>query len=235
MPYDEKLAKRVRTTFAGAKGILEKKMFGGLCFMENGAMCCGLVGDELMVRVGPDAYEAVLTMPHARPMDFTGKPMRGYVYVSALGCSTQARVNTWVARGRGFVASLAARPIVDAELRTLLSSHMSGVQRLTAAARALFRKVVPSATEAVRHGWKLLGFSAPRYFACVAPMKDHVRIGFEYGVLLDDQWGLLESGGRQMKWLTVRSPAELKRTGIAALIAQAAEIAQTPPRRSKPR
>jgi hypothetical protein len=234
MAYDEKLAVRVNKAFAGAKGIIEKKMFGGLCFMEHGAMCCGLVGDELMVRVGPDAYDAALSMPHARPMNFTGRPMRGFVYVGIAGCATQANVNAWVARGRSFVAELAARPDVDEELRTLLTEHTPGIRKLTFAARALFKTVVPSTIEGVRHGWKLLGFSAPRYYACLVPMKDHVRIGFEHGHALDDPWGILETSGKQMTWLTIRNPGDLKRPGVTALIAQAAEYAQdSPPKRRK--
>jgi TfoX/Sxy family transcriptional regulator of competence genes len=226
MAYDEKLAARVRKAFTTAKGINAKKMFGGLCFLENGAMCCGVVGDELMVRVGPEAYEAALSMSHARPMDFTGKPLRGFVYVAADGCATQARVNTWVARGRAFVEMLAARPKVDEEFQKLLADHVPAVRALAKAARATIKKVVPAATEKLRQGWKLLGFSAPRYFACVAPAADHVRLGFEHGVLLDDAWGILDaSSGTQMRWLTIRKPADLKRIGVAALIAQAAELA----------
>ena len=230
MAYDEKLAARVRKGFVGVPGVSEKKMFGGLCVLENRAMCCGLVGDELMARVGSEAYDAALAMPHTRPMDFTGRPMRGFVFVAAQGCATQAQVNAWVGRSRAFVAWLADRPSVEAEFQQLLSIHTPGVRRVAQAARALVKNVVPAATEAVRRGWKLLGFSAPRYFACVVPMKDHVRIGFEHGRLLDDQWELFDSGGRQMKWIIIRKPADLKHPGIAALIAQAAEIATARPK-----
>ncbi|MDZ4694508.1 MAG: TfoX/Sxy family protein [Deltaproteobacteria bacterium] len=225
MAYNEKLAARIRKAFGASNGITEKKMFGGLCFLENGSMCCGIVGAELMVRVGPEAYEGALMAPYARPMDFTKKPMRGFVYVATEGCATQARVTAWVARGRAFVAKLAARPTVEDDLRELLKDHRPKVQQLTSAARMLLKKVVPAAVESVRPGWKLLGFSAPRYFAFVMPMNDHVRVGFEHGVLLDDQWDLLEPGGKQVKWLTVRKAADLKRPGVAALMAEAAELA----------
>ena len=82
MPYDERLAGRVRAVMADADGVRERKMFGGLAFLLNGNMCCGVVRDDLMVRVGPDDYDQSLKRAHARPMDFTGKPMKGFVDVS---------------------------------------------------------------------------------------------------------------------------------------------------------
>ncbi|MBW3669776.1 MAG: TfoX/Sxy family protein, partial [Actinobacteria bacterium] len=73
MPFDEGLAQRVRELLEDGPDASERKMFGGLAFMLGGNMCCGIVGDELMVRVGPDGYEAALARPHAREMDFTGR------------------------------------------------------------------------------------------------------------------------------------------------------------------
>ena len=105
MAYDEKLAERVRKSLEGRRGVTERRMFGGLAFMLRGHTCCGLVGDELMVRVGPDAYEAALARPHAREMDFTGRPLRGYVYVGREGLGTQRSVTAWVERGVTFAAS----------------------------------------------------------------------------------------------------------------------------------
>lgn len=86
MPYDERLAGRVRAVMANADGVRERKMFGGLAFLLNGNMCCGVVRNDLMVRVGPDDYEQSLQRAHARAMDFTGKPMKGFVYVSPAMC-----------------------------------------------------------------------------------------------------------------------------------------------------
>ena len=86
MAYDEGLAERLREVFPEHAGIAEKKMFGGLCFLARGHMFVGIVGEALMARVGPVAYEKALRRPHARVMDFTGKPMKGYVYV-AMGYS----------------------------------------------------------------------------------------------------------------------------------------------------
>ena len=79
MAYAEELADRVRKALAGIDGISERRMFGGLAFMVAGNMCCGIVGEELMVRVGPEAYARALSRPHARAMDFTGRPLKGMV------------------------------------------------------------------------------------------------------------------------------------------------------------
>ncbi len=106
MAYDENLAERVRTALKGAHGWSEKKMFGGLCFLHRGHMACGLVGEVLMVRVGPEDYAAALKRPHARAMDFTGKPLKGMVYVDPPGIKTAASLKAWIERSRAFTASL---------------------------------------------------------------------------------------------------------------------------------
>lgn len=106
MAYDESLAERVRTALEDEPEVTERKMFGGLAFMLGGNMCCGIIGNELMVRVGPDAYDDALALPHAREMDFTGRPMRGIVYVAAPGIATDPDLDAWVARGVAFAGSL---------------------------------------------------------------------------------------------------------------------------------
>ena len=106
MAYDEILAQRIRTCFANRSGVEEKKMFGGLTFMLNGHMCCGVVKDEIMVRVGPDRYEEALARPHARRMDFTGRPMKGMVMVTAEGLAPKDALNAWVDLAAGFISSL---------------------------------------------------------------------------------------------------------------------------------
>jgi hypothetical protein len=84
----------------------ERKMFGGLCFMTNGNMCFGIVGDDLMVRVGPDAWDAALSRPFAREMDFTGRSMRGMVYVSSEGLSEDEALSEWLGAGLDFAGSI---------------------------------------------------------------------------------------------------------------------------------
>ena len=106
MPYDEQLARRVRATLASQPALVEKKMFGGLAFMLNGNMCCGIVRDELMVRVGPEQYGAPLTLPHAREIDFTGRPMTGMVMVAPLGFAADEDLEDWEQRGVRFAGAL---------------------------------------------------------------------------------------------------------------------------------
>lgn len=108
MAYDEKLAERVRKAMATRKRVTEKKMFGGLAFLLGGRMCCGILGDDLMVRVGPERYAAALTRPHVRPMDFTGKPLSGFVYVGSTGVKTGAALAKWLREATEYAASLPA-------------------------------------------------------------------------------------------------------------------------------
>ena len=106
MPYDEALAARVRRVLAARPGIREQKMFGGICYMLDGNMAVGIESDRLMVRVGPAAYDDALAKPHARPMDFTGRPMRGFVWVDAAGVRDSRALRRWVGRGLDFAGSL---------------------------------------------------------------------------------------------------------------------------------
>jgi TfoX/Sxy family transcriptional regulator of competence genes len=104
MSYDEDLAARVRAFLSTRDDVVEKKMFGGLCFMVSGAMCCGLTKSDFMVRVGSARYDEALAQPHARPMDFTGRPLKGMVYVSPEGVRTDDALASWVRRGLEFVS-----------------------------------------------------------------------------------------------------------------------------------
>ena len=106
MAYDERLAARVRDQLALESDVVERKMFGGLAFMVRGNMCCGVVGDELMVRVGAGAHDRLVAEPHARPMDFTGRPMKGMLYVGAPGLDGDADLGRWVERGVAHARSL---------------------------------------------------------------------------------------------------------------------------------
>ena len=106
MAYDEGVAQRIREALADESGVVEKKMFGGIAFMLRGNMCCGVVGEELMLRVGPEGYDDALAQRHARPMDFTGRPMRGMVYVASRGFESDANLERWLARATDFAGSL---------------------------------------------------------------------------------------------------------------------------------
>jgi hypothetical protein len=107
--YDEGLAQRIRESLDDVPGISEKKMFGGLAFLLNGNMACGVVGEDLMVRVGPKAYATSLAMPHVREMNFTGRPMRGLVFVRAPGFEADRDLDHWVGRGVAFAQSLPSK------------------------------------------------------------------------------------------------------------------------------
>lgn len=110
MAYDESLAARVRQILEGRTGVEERKMFGGLAFLLGGRMFCGIVKEELMVRVGPERHAEALALPHARPMDFTGRPMTGMVYVAAAGLRGPA-LDRWVERGiEGLTTTPVSRP-----------------------------------------------------------------------------------------------------------------------------
>jgi len=106
MAYDEELARRVRRVVDEYDSVTEKHMFGGIAFMLREHMCVGIVGDELMVRTGPEAYEALLGEPHARPMDFTGRPMRGFLFVDAPGVATARDLRRWIGHGVALAQSL---------------------------------------------------------------------------------------------------------------------------------
>jgi len=106
MAYDEGLAERIRGVLDERRDVAEKRMFGGIAFMAGGHMCVGIVKDELMVRVGPDAYNELVKQPHARRMDFTGRPMKGFLYVAPPGFERDADLAQWVEHGLRYAASL---------------------------------------------------------------------------------------------------------------------------------
>jgi TfoX/Sxy family transcriptional regulator of competence genes len=98
MAYDEQLARRVRESFA-AQGVSveEKPMMGGLCFMVNGKMCVGVDKQRLMARIDPEQYVNALSRKGCTPMDFTGRPMRGFVFVNPEGTKSQKELESWIA------------------------------------------------------------------------------------------------------------------------------------------
>lgn len=99
MAYDERLANRIRQALGGRRDISERKMFGGLAFLCQGRMCCGIVANDLMARVPLDEFDPVLRRRHVRPMDFTGKPLRGFVYVSPPAFRTATALRDWLSYG----------------------------------------------------------------------------------------------------------------------------------------
>lgn len=110
MAYSEELADRIRATLADRDDVIEKRMFGGVAFMVAGSMACGILGKDLMARVGPERYEEALSRPHASLMDFTGRPLRGFVLVGAAGIRTDAGLKKWVDETVAFALSLPKKP-----------------------------------------------------------------------------------------------------------------------------
>lgn len=105
MAYNSKLAERVRTQLEGAP-FVEKKMFGGIGFLINGNMACGVNKDDLIVRVDPAKHNALLKISHVRPFDMTGRPMKGWLVVEADGVRTDKQLSTWIKQGVEFASTL---------------------------------------------------------------------------------------------------------------------------------
>jgi hypothetical protein len=106
MGYDKGLADRVRALLEGKPGFSEKNMFGGVCFLLRGNMACGVLKDDLIVRVGPEKYKEALQMRYTRKFDITGRPMKGWVIVSAEGHKKKRELVAWVERGAAFALTL---------------------------------------------------------------------------------------------------------------------------------
>ena len=106
MDIGDKLLEKIRAALKGKRGITEKKMFGGFCFLHNGNMLCGVAKDKMVARVGPDAYESALKQKHVTEMDFTGKPLKGMVYILDSGTKRQDSVNKWVEKSLEFTKTL---------------------------------------------------------------------------------------------------------------------------------
>src|SRR5262245_55472751 len=110
MAFNEALAARVRRILSPVAGFSEKKMFGGLCFLIRGDMCCGVLKAELVLRLEPERAQEVLSRPHTRPMDFTGRPLKGFVFIQAEGLASDRQLRDWVSMALTFVRSLPAKP-----------------------------------------------------------------------------------------------------------------------------
>jgi len=105
MPYNLKLAERIRSELNGIP-VVEKKMFGGVGFLLNGNLACGVNKDDLIVRVDPEKHNALLKKPHVSPFDMTGRPMKGWLVVEAAGVKTEKQLSTWIREGVEFASTL---------------------------------------------------------------------------------------------------------------------------------
>lgn len=106
MAYDESVAARVREVMKRRKGVGEQKLFGGIAFMLNGNMCCGVLGDELIVRLGNDGVLEALEEDHTRPFDFTGRVIKSMLYIEPNGFATEAALKGWAERAVRFTRTL---------------------------------------------------------------------------------------------------------------------------------
>lgn len=122
-----------------------------------------------------------------------------------------------------------------ASIDELLSAYSPRVRKLAEGARVRIRAVVPDAVEKLRAGWGLIGYNAPAYFAFVWPMPDHVRIGFEWGVMLYDPGALLEGDGAQVRYVVIKALKDLRSPGLALLLQEAASLRPLPRARGRGR
>jgi TfoX/Sxy family transcriptional regulator of competence genes len=106
MAFDSHLADRVRQRLGKRRGVSEKEMFGGLGFLLHGNMACGILGDEMIVRLGAEAGEEALREAHTRPFDFTGRPMKGWLFVEGEALDDEDALDRWVERAVQFVSGL---------------------------------------------------------------------------------------------------------------------------------
>ena len=109
MAFDATLAARIRKRLARRAGLTEKEMFGGVAFLLNGNMCCGVRGEEMIVRLDPAATDGALREPHVRVFDLSGRPMRGWILVGRAGLKSAAALGKWVRVALDYAGSLPAK------------------------------------------------------------------------------------------------------------------------------
>jgi TfoX/Sxy family transcriptional regulator of competence genes len=106
MAFDERLAERVRQRLRKREGFSEKKMFGGLAFLLNGHMCCGVHERELIIRLDPASAQKALAQPHTRVFDLSGRPLRGWILVGPAGLDDDHALASWLRLAKDYIASL---------------------------------------------------------------------------------------------------------------------------------
>lgn len=111
MAYDPLLARRIRHCLAGRGDVTEREMFGGVAYLVRGHMACGIYKERFIVRVDPSRHDELVARPHAGPMDITGRPMRGFLFVDPAGVAATPALNEWVALGTAFAESKPPKPV----------------------------------------------------------------------------------------------------------------------------
>jgi TfoX/Sxy family transcriptional regulator of competence genes len=106
MAYNEELAERIRAGLKLRRDVVEKKMFGGIGFLVNGNMVCGVNKQDLILRLSEDDFEKALKQPHVRIFDMTGRPMKGWILVSSGGYKSDKALQGWIEKGIAFAQTL---------------------------------------------------------------------------------------------------------------------------------
>ena len=150
MAYDQKLAARVREALRRTRGVSEREMFGGLAFMVAGNMCCGVMGDDLMVRVGPDLHHDALVRPYTREMDFTGVSMKGMVYVGRDGVADDSELDLWVRLGVAYANSLPPKKVAKARKKKAPAKKKAAKKKAPAKKKAAKKKAAKKKAPAKR-------------------------------------------------------------------------------------
>ena len=109
MAFDDKLAERIRKRLSKRRGLTEKRMFGGLAFLLNGNMCCGVHGQEMIVRLAPEQTDQALSERHTRIFDLSGRPMKGWILVQPKGLTTEDALVKWIQVGLKYASALPAK------------------------------------------------------------------------------------------------------------------------------
>ena len=109
MAYNEQLAQRIRQRLGKRSGLAEKKMFGGIGFLLQGNMCCGVHGEDMIVRLDPEHTDQALSAPHTRQFDLTGRPMKGWILVEPKGLATDASLGKWIGIATKYAGTLPAK------------------------------------------------------------------------------------------------------------------------------
>jgi TfoX/Sxy family transcriptional regulator of competence genes len=109
MPYNEQIEIRIKKIVSSWKNTDHKNMFGGVCHLLNGNMFCGVYKDFLILRLGEESGNKALSLPHVRPFDITGKPMKGWVMVAQEGLQTDHDLASWLNQAKKFASALPSK------------------------------------------------------------------------------------------------------------------------------
>ncbi len=235
MAYDESLALRIRSILAGDPAVTERKMFGGLAFLHHGLMFLGVSGDKLMARVGKDAHAQALGRAHVRKMDFTGKPMQGYVYVEPAGLHGDARLRSWLQQCKAFVETLPPRSRPAKRATTMMKksipaadpdayvASLEGWQRsYVQALRATLLSTAPL-QETIK--WGHLVYFAGGPALLLRAEERRVLFGLWRGQRLRGIEPRLKPGGKyEMATLELKESTPLERSTVVELVKQAVAL-----------